>query len=352
MNGKRTLIVTIALLAMLVTSGWAATLEVSQPVQVTSDSYYERGQSIVYDGANYWLFYGRSASCTDPYSSGNPDIDDYAIYYKKATTVPGLVAATATAVTGAANCYLGETGAAVVDGNVWTFGTVPSVTYAGQKSLYGWYTSDNGGSWNQVADLWDDMSPGSAHHDEAGFDGKLYIMANHPESYSGWYSKYTDDPTAGTITWSTPIPLNSTANLVNGTGHFYVEGASLYIGILRTSPTKDNKVLEYSTGPELWTELCTASSTGWDGTLFKVGTDYVYAQAPWVDPRQYVIAWAGTTPSNVLSGSPHMVSRRPRRTCARCSAGRLPLRASPCPSCCPRALRACSAGRFARGCAS
>ena len=310
MNGTRTLVISIALLAMLVTSGWAATLEVSQPVQVTSDSYYERGQAIVYDGTNYWLFYGRSASCNTPYSGViNPDIHDYAIYYKKATTIPDLVLATPVAVPGATDCYLGETGAAVVDGNVWTFGAVPSLNFPGAKSLYGWYTSDNGGSWNQVADLWDDMPNGAAHHDETGFDGKLYLMAGYPESYSGWYSKWTDDPTAGSITWSSPIPLNSTSNLINGTGHFFVEGATLYIGILRTSPTKDNKVLEYSTGPETWTELCTASSTGWDGTLFKAGTEYVYAQAPWMDPdRQYIIAWSGGTPSTVLSGSSHMVA--------------------------------------------
>jgi len=78
------------------TSAFAATLEVSQPTQVTSDTYYERGQSIVYDGTDYWLFYGRSATVTGPYSSQNPDVNDYAVYYKKASTVPGLVSATAT----------------------------------------------------------------------------------------------------------------------------------------------------------------------------------------------------------------------------------------------------------------
>ncbi|MCK4512970.1 hypothetical protein KAW64_14590, partial [bacterium] len=302
MNGKRILVMAIALLLTVVTSGWAATLEVTQPVQVTSDTYYERGQAVVYDGASYWLFYGRSASCTGTYETGVPDVHDYAIYYKKAATVPGLVSATATAVPGAINCYLGETGAAVVDGKIWTFGTVPSLNFAGQKSLYGWYTTD-GTSWTQVADLWDDMPNGAAHHDEVGFDGKLYIMANYPESYAGWYSKYSDDPTAGTISWSTPIQLNTTTNHVNGTGHFYVEGTGLYIGLMRTSPDQTNFVLEYVASPEAWSQLCSASSTAYDPTLFKVGTEYVYAQAPWVSPSQYVIAWSGTSLSNVLSGS-------------------------------------------------
>ncbi len=304
MYGRRLISCAAAVLLLVAAAAMATTIDVSQPVKVTDSSYYERGESIVYDGTNYWLFYGRSATCEDPYASGNPDIHDYAIYYKKAPTVPGLAGATAVAVPGATNCYLGETGAAVVDGNVWTFGTVPSVSFPGARSIYGWYTGNSGSSWTQVADLWDNLGNGSAHHSETGFDGKLYIMGNNPESYSGWYTKWTDDPTAGPITWSTPIPLNTTTNHVNGTGHFYVEGAGLYIGVMRTSPTQVNYVLEYVAGPpEGWTELCSAASTAYDPTLFKVGlTTYVYAQAPWVSPSQYIIAWSGDL-ATVLSGS-------------------------------------------------
>ncbi|MBN2565185.1 MAG: right-handed parallel beta-helix repeat-containing protein, partial [Candidatus Eisenbacteria bacterium] len=310
MRATFTILVLVAITAVLSGAAHAATVDVSQPVQVTSGSYYERGQAVVYDGTDYWLFYGRSASCNTPYSGAtNPDVHDYAIYYKKASSVAGLASASAVAVPGATDCYLGETGAAVVDGNVWTFGAVPSVGFPGAKSLYGWYTGDGGTSWTQVADLWDDMPDGAAHHDEIGFDGKLYVMANYPESYTGWYSKWTDDPTAGTITWSSPIPLDATSNLINGTGHFYAEGSSLYIGILRTYPTKDNKVLQYVASPEAWTELCTASSSGWDGALLKVGSDYLYAQAPWEDPdRQYIIGWSGSSPSTVLGGSSHMIA--------------------------------------------
>jgi len=61
----------------------AATIDVSQPVQVTADSYYERGQSVVYDGTSYWLFYGGSASVTGNYDTTNPDTHDYIVYYKK-----------------------------------------------------------------------------------------------------------------------------------------------------------------------------------------------------------------------------------------------------------------------------
>jgi hypothetical protein len=304
------IIVFVTSLCLLPSIVFATILEVTQPVQVTDNSYYERGQAIVYDGSYYWLFYGRSATVTGNYQNDNPDVHDYQIYYKKATTVEGLASAAAMSVPGAANTYLGEIGAAVLDGKVWTFGAVPSTNYTGRKSLYGWYSSDGGSSWTQVADLVDDLPPGAAHHDETAFDGKLYIMANYPDGNTGWYTKYTADPTASTITWSSYIPLNSTSNLINGTGHFFVDGSNLYIGILRTSPTKDNKVLQYNASPESWSELGTASSSGWDATLFKAGSDYVFAQAPYTSEgggRQYIIAWAGSSPSTVLSGSSHNV---------------------------------------------
>ena len=60
----------------LVSSAWGSTsniIEVSQPVQVTDNAYYERGQSIIYDGENYWLFYARSDSVTGNYGNSNPD---------------------------------------------------------------------------------------------------------------------------------------------------------------------------------------------------------------------------------------------------------------------------------------
>ncbi len=305
------IIMIFVLVLLLAGTIQAAELQVSQPTKVTNSNYYERGQAPLYDGTDYWLFYGRSASVTGNYQDDNPDVYDYQIYYKKAATVEGLASATPVAISGAVNCYLGEIGAAYVDGNVWAFAAVPSTNYTGRRSLYGWYSNDGGSSWTLVADLADNLPDGAAHHDEVGFDGKLYIMSNYPDGNTGWYTKYTDDPTAATITWSSYIPLNSTTNLVNGTGHFFVDGTDLYIGILRTNPSKDNKVLQYVASPESWSELCTAVSTGWDPTLFKVGSDYVFAQAPWASDGggwQHIIAWHSSSPSTVLSGSSFEIS--------------------------------------------
>ncbi|UCE38802.1 MAG: hypothetical protein JSW00_06145, partial [Thermoplasmata archaeon] len=44
-------------------------VEVSQPIQLSYASYYERGQSIVHDGTNYWLFFGRHDSFAGNYGS-------------------------------------------------------------------------------------------------------------------------------------------------------------------------------------------------------------------------------------------------------------------------------------------
>jgi len=238
------LLVSVLLFAALPVSEAMAqtgsTISVSQPIQVTDSEYYERGQSIVYDGSDYWLFYGRSATVTGNYQDSVPDVHDYAIFYKKASSVGGLAAATATAVPGVTDCYNGEIGAAVLDSKVWTFCS-PDPT----GSLYGYYTTD-GTSWTTEADMATGMSTGSAHHDEVAFDGKLFVMVNNPDSLSGWQTKYTTDPTASSISWSTYSALG----LVNGTGHFFVDGSKLYIGILRTNPTKDNKVLEYDSSTD------------------------------------------------------------------------------------------------------
>ena len=48
----RTISVTAAMLALMLGAGiaQAATLEVSYPIQLTNDSYYERGPSVTYGG--------------------------------------------------------------------------------------------------------------------------------------------------------------------------------------------------------------------------------------------------------------------------------------------------------------
>jgi len=81
------------------TLGFSAIADVSHPAKLADSDYYERGQSIVFDVSDHWLFYGRSANCTDTCSSGNPDLNDYEIYFKKSGPVAGLAATTERKVT-------------------------------------------------------------------------------------------------------------------------------------------------------------------------------------------------------------------------------------------------------------
>jgi hypothetical protein len=269
----------------------AATLEVSQPTQVTNDTYYERGQSIVYDGADYWLFYGRSATVTGPYSSQNPDVNDYATYYKKASSVPALASATAAAVLGATNGYLGETGAAYFGGEVWTFAPVDLTT---QADVFGWYW--NGATWTQVASMVTGLSTGSAHHDEIAFNGELFVMVRRG---SDFFTTHTATPKTGG--WSTEVAVGS----AGGLAHFYEEGGTLYLAVLKSPAPRENQIFQYNVGPDTWTLVDSAPSTGWDPTLFKVGGTYVFAQAPWTSEgggRQYVIGWSGSALGTLLSG--------------------------------------------------
>ncbi len=175
---KTAVFLTIVLAAlMLGSSAWAVTREISQPVQVTSDSYYERGQAVTFDGSQYWLFYGRSAGVTGYYQNSNPDTHDYEIFYKKASQIEDLPEAAASQITGPSNSCLGEIGAVVFDGDVWVFATIDSDPNSSgdHAEIYGWWTDDGGANWNQVGPILTGLSDSQAHHNEYVFEGKLWI---------------------------------------------------------------------------------------------------------------------------------------------------------------------------------
>ncbi len=259
-------------------------VRVSPPVQLTFDDHYGRGESIAYDGANYWLFYGRSESFTGTYSSGNPDIHDYQVYYKKADSIPGLAAATAERITGTLvthneNGYLGETGAAYFDGEVWAFATIVSGTTA---DLYGWYTGDEGATWTEVGPILTGLSSGQAHHDEIAFNGELWVV----EGSGDFTTMHSATPKSGG--WSTPLTVD--AALTGGLAHFFIDGSDLYLAIYSSS---SNYIYKYNPTTPVWEKVDEITPPEkYDPTLFKVGDTYVFAQAPWDGIRQYIIAWS------------------------------------------------------------
>ncbi len=265
------------------TSALSATTEVSQPVQLTDSDYYERGQSVVYDGTGYWLFFGRSASCQDTYDGGNPDTHDYEIYFKKASSVAGLAGATATKVTGTYNnsLYLGETDAAYFDGEVWVFGAYDAGTSC---DLYAWKTTD-GSSWTESS-MATGLPDGAAHFAAVTCDGDLWLAY---KQGGVWKSKYYDGST-----WSSEYDITTNS----GTAKFYVEGTSLYF--IRADGG-DQDIHQW--GGSSWSQIDSATESGpYDPTIYKVGSSYVAAYAPWVSPKQWIKAKVGTSLSSLLSG--------------------------------------------------
>jgi len=259
--------------------------EVSQPVQLTSDSYYERGQSIVYDDSEYWMFYGRSASETGSYATGNPDVNDYVLYYKKAGSIAGLASATASQVTVSglpvSSIYLGETGAVVYDSKVWVF--VPQIS-GSNADLYAYYTSDGGSTWSQ-AGPYISMSSGQAHHDEVVFGGELWIL----EGSGDFNTMHSTTPT-NVSSFSSWLNVGS---LTGGLGHFFVDGSDLYVGL---GSAGTYYIYKYNSGTTAWDLVDDKTIAGYyDPSLFKVGSNYVYAAAPYSGGQQWIVGWTGTT---------------------------------------------------------
>ncbi|MFO7915783.1 MAG: T9SS type A sorting domain-containing protein [Candidatus Krumholzibacteriales bacterium] len=272
------------------TSSFSATTEVSQPVKLTDSDYYERGQSIVYDGSDYFLFYGRSASCADPYSSGDPDINDYEIYFKKANSMSGLASATATRVTGTHNTslYMGETDAAIFDGKVWVFGSYDAGT---AFDLYAWYSSDGGSTWTEYGAVATGLPDGSAHFAATTCSGNLWIAY---KQGGDWKSKNYDGSS-----WSSEYHITTNS----GTAKFYVEGTSLYFV---RADSGDQDIHQW--GGSAWSQLDSATESGpYDPTIYKVGSNYVLAYAPWVSPKQWIKAKVGTSISTLLSAGTEVI---------------------------------------------
>lgn len=124
------------------TFGDSYNIDVSLPIQVTINNYYERGQSIVYDDTNYWFFYGRHTSFQGNYSSGNPDSGNYEIYYVKATSISDLATEIPVKVTNADNIFQGQTSCVNYDSKIWVFAA------NGTNRIIAWNSTD-GSSWTE-----------------------------------------------------------------------------------------------------------------------------------------------------------------------------------------------------------
>ncbi|MFH1143646.1 MAG: right-handed parallel beta-helix repeat-containing protein [Candidatus Eisenbacteria bacterium] len=286
----------------------AATLEVSAPLQITRNGHYERGQSVIADDGGYWIFFGRSANETGTYATGNPDVHDYQIYYKRAMTVPQLTEGSAFPVPNALNSYLGETGAAYFGGQVWVFATLDRdgvYTPAADCDLYGWYTTNAGTNWTQVGPIIADIGDGQAHHDEIVFDGELWVLEGHGD----FTTIRSATPAAGG--WTSPISIGA---LSGGIGRFFIAPQSFYPAPGGPGPALCvaifsehwSYIYQWDNTGDAWVQLDAVSDPrAYDPALFQVAGRFVFADAPmpadW--SKQWIAARNDTTLVGLLSAS-------------------------------------------------
>ncbi len=283
------------LLTVLSTSASAIvlnTIEVSQPVQLTSNAYYERGQSLIFDGSNYWLFYGRSDSVTGNYGNGNPDTHDYRIYYKKAPTIEGLASATPTLLNAPhnANIYLGETDAAYYVSPSADVRVYAAVDVGNQADLYQFYTNDNGATWNENI-ITTGLPDGAAHFASTSCDGKLWFAY---QLGNDWKSKYWNGG------WSAEFDITDNY----GTAKFYCEGTDLYFA---RADGGDQDIWHWNGSS--WNSIDSSTEVGpYDPTIFKKDGYYVFAYAPWDGTKQYIKAKVAAALNSILSAPTHEVN--------------------------------------------
>ncbi len=299
------LIVLLLASSLFTLTAVGATIEVSSPFQITSNSNYERGQAVVYDGSDYWVFYGRSATVTGNYQNDNPDTHDYNVYFKKASSIAGLAAASATQVVSAkspVNSYLGECGATYFGSDVWVFATLDANPGSSglDADLYGWWSSDGGSTWHQVTTPFSGLSDGQAHHDEIAFDGKLWIL----EGSGNFTTRYSTTPKSGP--WSVTKTVGS---LTGGLAKFFVDGTDLYVAVYSAGTSY---IYHWNSGTEAWDLVDSAAMVrSYDPTLFKIGSDYAWVNAP--APGDFSYQWlegrTGSSLSTLLSsGTAHSVT--------------------------------------------
>ena len=225
---------------------------VSQAVQLTADSHYDRNPSVFKANGKYWTFFVRATSAPPHIPPAyNPDTDSYDVYY----TISIDSGTTWSAETQLMECSTGQRGMAAFQDDtdtIWVFVSSPGagaiqyckstnegVTWAGPTSTgYTgshvdafqasdgkiWVFYENGGtgveaikssnygsSWTHVTNIGPSPNDGIPKVMEA--DGKLYVVwCNWAAGGKAWYTTSTDGLTGDN--WATPQLLVDVAGTI------------------------------------------------------------------------------------------------------------------------------------------
>jgi len=290
----------MAVLLIAVGLVWGATVEVSHTVAVTSNPKFERNQCVLKDsGGNYWLFYARADNVEVRDPSHNPDTDTYHVYYKKASSIEGLLSATPQVLDdpGPSNLNQRIVSAVEYDGLIWVF-----VSYNRDK-IYYYTTSDGGATWSPVDSLIDTLMTGVADNWSLVADGKLWLF------YDGGRSgvKYIRVRNYDGTSWSDPVTIH-TGNTTAEIAKAYYDGT--YYFAFWTS--YDAFSYAYSTDGVTWTERTDVVGTSdydCDPMMLKMGGRYYLFDAVWeASDRTKLMVFDTDDPINGSWNGPHYVT--------------------------------------------
>ena len=256
-------------------------IEVSQPTQMTSDSHYERGNSVLKaSDNNYWLFWARHKTFEGNYGSGNPDDSNYDIYYSRSSTLAGLAGA-GSAVTSIGSIFQGQTSCVEYDDKIWVFGSDSDDS----AQIKAWTTPVSGPfNWSVTEVLPEDPFNGT-HLWATVFDSKIFLAVNRGDAID-------------LTTYTTAAGWTAVTEIVDHEGmpRLYDDSGTLYFYYCSWG-LPAYYVYEYSAGPT-WTIEATITGTAdddCDPMLTKVGDTYVFIFAPWNGTKQFLKYWTAAT---------------------------------------------------------
>jgi hypothetical protein len=285
----------------------ANAIEVSQHTYLTANGEYDRNPSIIHDGTDYWLFWTKANGGGVRGEAGyDPDADTYVVYYKKASTIPGLAGATETKLAlsdpGPPYDFDQRVVTAVVanDGTQNCIYAIVSSGFSASHRSHGmYYYKYDGSTWTgPVTMIAHDSANQYGAHVNAVSDGStIYIVWDNDKSQF-----FTFDPGTGTLTGPTQI---STDNMPKIT----LMDSTLYVVSIEDG-SGDIEVYSSATSPVSWSPHSTAIAGGgmYDPCIFNDGTNLYVVSAPWMaTDRQYLVqskyaggSWA--TPKTVSYG--------------------------------------------------
>ena len=287
----------ILFLALASTAVFAATVEVSLPTQLTTDTHYDRNPSAfkAIDGT-YWLFFARGQTTPAIRPAYDPDSDSYDIYFITSSDN----GATWSAETKLAACSVGKRGMDAFQdnsGKIWVFVSGP-----GPNNKIEYCTSiDNGATWNGPTDT--------------GLTG-IHVDAlqlNNDYSSNGWiYLVYE----SGGIkdAWS------------SNNGVTWVEETIDAIGGLPKAMDVDNKLqVVYVNSGDLYYKFYDRATSSWstrqtlqsrpslsanDPVIYKKGTTYGIFWAPWDSGTnsQWIESLTSSDSGTTWSSSKHVTN--------------------------------------------